>query len=258
MATLIQNGIDFTIDSELVGNLGSGKYSHASNLDGENNINADKISKKGSSFPSINCIDIDWNSAQLSYVSLPNVLDNGNTINTTGQLLALINDLQEQINAIVYIMNNGNQGGGTVTPAPDDISTPAPTLPEIQFNKFPTNTSTRMPGVKIYTDKKYNTDQSKLRENKALYDNAQEWARNIVPNEGATNTTTAKPRITIDALVIDDEIIDEYDNNYIYCIDIYDDYINLNHLNTNLKVLKVSYDGLVSEINLSPTPTTTR
>lgn len=208
--------------------------------------------------PVVNSVEIDWNGAKLSYVSLPNVLDNGNTINTTGQLLALINDLQEQINAIVYIMNNGNPGGGTVTPAPDDIPTPAPTLPQIQFNKFPTDTSTRMPGVKIYTDKKYNTDQSKLRENKTLYDNAQEWARNIAPNEGATNTSTAQPRITIDALVIDDEIIDEYDDNYIYCIDIYDDYINLNHLNTNLKVLKVSYDGSVSEINLSPTPTTTR
>lgn len=208
--------------------------------------------------PVVNSVEIDWNSAKLSYVSLPNILDNGNTINTTGQLLALINDLQEQINAIVYIMNNSNQGGGTVTPKPDDIPTPAPTLPEIQFNKFPTDTSTRMPGVKIYTDKKYNTDQSKLRENKALYDNAQEWARNIEPNDGATNTSTAKPRITIDALVIDDEIIDEYDDTYIYCIDIYDDYINLNHLNTNLKVLKISYDGSVSEINLSPTPTTTR
>lgn len=208
--------------------------------------------------PVVNSVEIDWNGAQLSYVSLPNVLDNGNTINTTGQLLALINDLQEQINAIVYIMNNSNPGGGTVTPTPDDISTPAPTLPQIQFNKFPTDTSTRMPGVKIYTNKKYNTDQSKLRGNKTLYDNAQEWARNIAPNEGATNTTTAQPRITIDALVIDDEIIDEYDDNYIYCIDIYDDYINLNHLNTNLKVLKVSYDGSVSEINLSPTPTTTR
>ena len=208
--------------------------------------------------PVVNSVEIDWNSAKLSYVSLPNILDNGNTINTTGQLLALINDLQEQINAIVYIMNNGNQGGGTVTPKPDDIPTPAPTLPEIQFNKFPTDTSTRMPGVKIYTDKKYNTDQSKLRENKALYDNAQEWARNIEPNDEATNTSTAKPRITIDALVIDDEIIDEYDDTYIYCIDIYDDYINLNHLNTNLKVLTISYDGSVRDINLSPTPTTTR
>ena len=65
----------------------------------------------------INAVQIDWNGAQLSYVSLPNILDNGNTINTTGQLLALINDLQEQINAIVYIINNG---GGTVTPRPDE------------------------------------------------------------------------------------------------------------------------------------------
>lgn len=254
MANFVQNGINFTISNNLQsgeklhnikGKLQSGMYPFG---DYEGN-DASKL---------INSVEIDWNGAQLSYVSLPNVLDNGNTINTTGQLLALINDLQEQINAIVYIMNNNNPGGGTVTPAPDDIPTPAPTLPQIQFNKFPTDTSTRMPGLKIYTDKKYNTDQSKLRENKALYDNAQEWARNIAPNEGATNTSTTQPRITIDALVIDDEIIDEYDDNYIYCIDIYDDYINLNHLNTNLKVLKVSYDGSVSEINLSPTPTTTR
>jgi hypothetical protein len=60
--------------------------------------------------PTINGVDIDWNAATLDNVELA-VLDNKNTINTTGQLLALINDLQEQINAIVYIMNGGNTGG---------------------------------------------------------------------------------------------------------------------------------------------------
>ena len=253
MANFVQNGINFTISNNLQsgeklhnikGKLQSGMYPFG---DYEGN-DASKL---------INAVEIDWNGAQLSYVSLPNVLDNGNTINTTGQLLALINDLQEQINAIVYIMNNGNQGGGTVTPAPDDISTPAPTLPQIQFNTFPTDTSTIMPGVKIYTDKKYNTDQSKLRENQALYDNAKEWARNITSNEGSTNTTTAKPRIKIDALVIDDEIIDEYDDNYNYSISIYDDYIKLNPKNDDFfDILTIYYNGTTSK--LSPTPTTTR
>ena len=99
MATLSQNGIEFTINSELVGNLGSGKYSHGSNLDSENNITASKIAKKGSSFPAVNCIDIDWNGATLSYVNQPGVLDASNQVNTTGQLLALMNNLQSRLSA---------------------------------------------------------------------------------------------------------------------------------------------------------------
>ena len=111
--------------------------------------------------------------------------------------------------------------------------------------------------IDIYnTDKKYNTDQSKLRENQALYDNAKEWARNITSNEGSTNTTTAKPRIKIDALVIDDEIIDEYDEKYIYCIKFYDTCIKLNHLNSDFDILTIYNDGTTSK--LLPTPTTTR
>ena len=245
MSNFNQNGIDFTITDYTPTKLGNraSTATHSALING-----------KGSDI--INAVEIDWNGAQLSYVSLPNVLDNGNTINTTGQLLALINDLQEQINAIVYIMNNSNPGGGTVTPTPDDISTPAPTLPQIQFNEFPTDTSTIMPGIKIYTNKKYNTDQSKLRENQALYDNAKEWARNITSNGGSTNTTTAKPRINIDALVIDDEIIDEYDTNYNYSIGIYDDYIKLNPKNSDFDILTIYYNGTTSE--LLPTPTTTK
>ena len=214
MSNFNQNGIDFTITDYTPTKLGNraSTATHSALING-----------KGSDI--INAVEIDWNGAQLSYVSLPNVLDNGNTINTTGQLLALINDLQEQINAIVYIMNNSNPGGGTVTPTPDDISTPAPTLPQIQFNEFPTDTSTIMPGIKIYTNKKYNTDQSKLRENKALYDNAKKYRDNVIKE---TNITTDLPTpISIDALVIDDEIKDEYDTNYNYRIDIYNDYIDL-------------------------------
>jgi len=85
----------------------------------------------------INAVQIDWNGATLDNVELA-VLDNKNTINTTGQLLALINDLQEQINAIVYIMNGGNTGGdngnGTSpvqspTPTPTPTPTPSTTSP---------------------------------------------------------------------------------------------------------------------------------
>lgn len=106
MSNFNQNGIDFTITDYTPTKLGNraSTATHSALING-----------KGSDI--INSVEIDWNGAQLSYVSLPNILDNGNTINTTGQLLALINDLQEQINAIVYIMNNG---GGTVTPAPDE------------------------------------------------------------------------------------------------------------------------------------------
>lgn len=83
-----------------------------------------------SKYSLVNGLQIDWNGAKLDNVSLPNVLDDGNTVNTTGQLLALINDLQEQINAIVYIMNGGNQGGdstgGTTTTTTSSTITPPP------------------------------------------------------------------------------------------------------------------------------------
>lgn len=47
----------------------------------------------------INAVDIDWNGATLSYVNQPGVLDASNQVNTTGQLLALMNNLQSRLSA---------------------------------------------------------------------------------------------------------------------------------------------------------------
>lgn len=117
----------------------------------------------------------------------------------------------------------------------------------IQFNKLPTDTSTNMPGVKIYTD---NTDQHKA-ENIKLYNDAQEWRRIYILNNGSDNSI----HMLIDALVIDDETIDKYDEKYIYRINFYDSYIKLNYLNSNFDILTIYNDGTTSK--LLPTPTTT-
>lgn len=47
----------------------------------------------------INGIQIDWNNAELPNVSL-DALDGTNTVINTGQLMALINDMQGQINVL--------------------------------------------------------------------------------------------------------------------------------------------------------------
>lgn len=117
-----------------------------------------------------------------------------------------------------------------------------------QFNKFPTDISTNMPGVKIYTN---NTNQSKV-ENIKLYNNAKEWRRIHILNNGLNNTDTI--RMLIDELVIDDKTIDEYDNNYNYRIDIDNTFIELQHKLDNTKVLTISSDGSVSNVNLPTTP----
>lgn len=120
-------------------------------------------------------------------------------------------------------------------------------LYKIQFNKLPTDTSTNMPGVKIYTD---NTDQHKA-ENIKLYNDAQEWRRIYILNNGSDNSI----HMLIDALVIDDETLDKYDEKYIYRINFYDSYIKLNYLNSNFDILTIYNDGTTSK--LLPTPTTT-
>ena len=111
---ITQNGITFNNLSKI----GTGsRFANVINTDIQSESDLKEYIDAGEEYRNIQSVLIDWNGAQLSYVSLPNILDNGNTINTTGQLLALINDLQEQINAIVYIINNGS---GTVTPVPDE------------------------------------------------------------------------------------------------------------------------------------------
>lgn len=81
------------------------KFKNYSPNDGELNVsttlgfggfNIDNISLMGGV---INGIQIDWNSAELPNVTLDK-LDNNNTVVNTGQLMALINDMQGQINAI--------------------------------------------------------------------------------------------------------------------------------------------------------------
>lgn len=47
----------------------------------------------------VNGIEIDWNSAELPNVSL-DALDGKNTVISTGHLMALINDMQGQINVL--------------------------------------------------------------------------------------------------------------------------------------------------------------
>ena len=125
----------------------------------------------------------------------------------------------------------------------------------IRFNKFPSWTYTNMPGLKIYSD---NTDQSKA-ENIKLYNDAKEWRRIHILNNSLNNTDTIG--MLIDALVIDNETIDKYDDNYNYRIDIDNTYIKLQYIANNTNVLFIYSDGAVSNVNLqtttiAPTPTT--
>lgn len=73
------------------------------------------------------------------------------------------------------------------------------------FNKFPSNTSTNMPSIKIYT---YNTSQSKAN-NIELYNNAQEYRNHYIIYSGNDDTGQGIEMI-INQLVIDNRIIDKY------------------------------------------------
>lgn len=53
----------------------------------------------GEEYRNIQSVLIDWNGATLSYVNQPGVLDASNQVNTTGQLLALMNNLQSRLSA---------------------------------------------------------------------------------------------------------------------------------------------------------------
>ena len=108
------------------------------------------------------------------------------------------------------------------------------------FNKFQSNTSTHIPGLKIYTD---NTDQSKAN-NIELYNNAIQWREDYISYKGLSDTGQGI-NMMVDALMIDNIIIDKYDGNYKYYIDIYNDHIIL--LNNHLEeILTISSDGLVT------------
>ena len=68
MATLNQNGINFTLNADSVGVGLNGKYTHQENFDdstGKYNTNQNKLNTLGVSM-SFNAVEIDWNDAQIT------------------------------------------------------------------------------------------------------------------------------------------------------------------------------------------------
>ena len=91
MASFTQNNIQFTLNADAVTPFG-GKYTDTRNYDsstGLYNVNSNKLSNVGV-FKSINAVEIDWNGAQLE---LPADLGGTQTIQTTGQLLSIIQQI---------------------------------------------------------------------------------------------------------------------------------------------------------------------
>ena len=124
------------------------------------------------------------------------------------------------------------------------------------FNKFPYPIKKTYPwpdfmlGLKIYTD---NTDQSKLKNNIKLYNDAQQYRKDYISINNLSDTTK-NVILYMDALIIDDKVIDEYgDDNYNYRIDIYNDHIILLNDSDSLEVLTISSDGSV-ENYITSTP----
>ena len=93
MATLNQNGIEFTLNADVVTPFG-GKYTNSTNYDAQTGLytqNQSKLDAKGVA-KSFNAVEIDWNSAQV---------EDNVTINNTGDLLS-------------WIKTKGGNGGGTI------------------------------------------------------------------------------------------------------------------------------------------------
>ena len=125
------------------------------------------------------------------------------------------------------------------------------------INRFPTGNFTGMPGLKIYGD---NTGQS-IAKNRKLFNDAQQWRSNYISNNGLSDGGQ-EIRINVDALLIDNIIIDKYDNSYRYNyhIDIYNDCIILYGYRYGLNLLKISNDGSVTvdtDRNIFPSPSET-
>lgn len=99
MSTINQKGIDFNNINvgEKVFSTG-GKYSHVDNT-------WDGVYDPADIYMSVNAVEIDWQGAKLPNVSL-SYLQNNNTINTSGDLLALINDMQGQINVLAELVTS--------------------------------------------------------------------------------------------------------------------------------------------------------
>ena len=87
MATLTQNGINFTLNAESIGKIGEGKYTDSSNYDDSTGLyNVDDIESFNRVSMSFNAVEIDWNDAELGEV---NGIPLG-TIKTTGDLIKVI------------------------------------------------------------------------------------------------------------------------------------------------------------------------
>ena len=87
MATLNQNGINFTLNAESVTTF-TGKYTDIENFDDSTrryNVDQNKLNTLGVSM-SFNAVEIDWNDAELGEV---NGIPLG-TIKTTGDLIKVI------------------------------------------------------------------------------------------------------------------------------------------------------------------------
>ena len=82
------------------------------------------------------------------------------------------------------------------------------------INRFPTGNSTSMPGIKIYMD---NSEQS-MAKNIKLCNRAIQWRSNYISNNGLSDSQSI--RINVDAVLIDNIIMDEYDMSYNYRISI--------------------------------------
>ena len=122
------------------------------------------------------------------------------------------------------------------------------------INRFPTGNSTAMPGLKIYGD---NTEQSKTK-NIKLFNDALQWRSNYLSHNGLSDTGQGI-RINVDAVLIDNEVIDRYDSYYHYNIKIYSNHIYLENIVDHLKFLIIFSNGLVNYINYNtfPSPTET-
>ena len=83
------------------------------------------------------------------------------------------------------------------------------------INRFPTGNSTSMPGIKIYMD---NSEQS-MAKNIKLCNRAIQWRSDYISYNGLSDTGQSI-RINVDAVLIDNIIMDEYDMSYNYRISI--------------------------------------
>ena len=95
MATIVQDNINFTVNSDTVFSK-NGKYTHGSNIDG-NKFDAEYFAENPNDLAkSFNAIEIDWNGAQLGEL----------IINTTGQLLSYMSSISQKIENIENALIN--------------------------------------------------------------------------------------------------------------------------------------------------------